>query len=306
MEKLGCLIGIITACFVTILVLTTDVGNFDHTVTISSQQTSFSGGNNTEISSTDVKLSNKASNIENKSLNAKNKGLNLDIGQINSSNENASFHFYNTNGSITRKDINNLKVGLKSEKTLSPMNHFTSNNHVKVYNQQNKFSNSPNNIYVQPHKVSNFGKRVNNLIPTQESASFYDEPYEVREQSHYAYKTLDWSTWRSNFINKITDDSVYIDSLNNYPQGSMFSYSFMVDNTGKIYDINVRSFQLSKEDKNKVAQLIKSYENTYITKFPPNSKRKMVRVSAILLFADKTEYSRPSDFHDLEQVRTKF
>ena len=86
----------------------------------------------------------------------------------------------------------------------------------------------------------------------------------------------------------------------------MFSYSFMVDNTGKIYDINVRSFQLSKEDKNKVAQLIKSYENTYITKFPPNSKRKMVRVSAILLFADKTEYSRPSDFHDLEQVRTKF
>ena len=64
MEKLGCLIGIITACFVTILVLTTDVGNFDHTVTISSQQTSFSGGNNTEISSTDVKLSNNVNVLD--------------------------------------------------------------------------------------------------------------------------------------------------------------------------------------------------------------------------------------------------
>lgn len=279
MEKLGCLIGIITACFVTILVLTTDVGTLDHTVKFSNQQTSFSKANNTQISSTNVNLNNQ--------------NLDLDIQQIDNSGtsyENKSVHFYNTDGSISRTDINNLKNGLKKEKTLSPMSHFTSNNHVKVYGQ--------------PNKASNSGKVRNNLKAQQETAEFWDEPNE--ESEHYVYKSLDWSTWRSNIINKITDDSVYIESLNNYPQGSMFAYSFMVDNTGKIYDIKVKSFQLSKEDKDKVTQLIKSYEYKNITKFPPNSKRKMVRVSAILLFSDRTEYSRPSDFHDLEQIRMKF
>lgn len=282
MERLGCLIGIITACFVTILVLTTDVGTNEHSIKFSSQQTSFNNTHNTEISSTNVTLNNKDS-----------KNLNLDIQKIDNtgtSYENKSVHFYNTDGSISRTDINNLKMGLKKEKTLSPMSHFTSNNHVKVYEQ--------------PSQTSNSGKYKNNIKVNQEAAEFWDEPYE--ESEHYVYKSLDWSTWRSNFINKITDDSVYIDSLNNYPQGSMFSYSFMVDNTGRIYEIKVKSFQLSQEDKDKVAQLIKSYEHKNITKFPPNSKRKMVRVSAILLFADKTEYSRPSDFHDLEQIRMKF
>lgn len=279
MEKLGCLIGIITACFVTILVLTTDVGTNDHSIKFSNQQTSFSKANNTQISSTNVNLNNQ--------------NLDLDIQQIDNSGtsyENKSVHFYNTDGSISRTDINNLKKGLKKEKTLSPMSHFTSNNHVKVYGQ--------------PNKASNSGKVRNNLKVQQETAEFWDEPNE--ESEHYVYKSLDWSTWRSNIINKITDDSVYIESLNNYPQGSMFAYSFMVDNTGKIYDIKVKSFQLSKEDKDKVTQLIKSYEYKNITKFPPNSKRKMVRVSAILLFSDRTEYSRPSDFHDLEQIRMKF
>ena len=43
-----------------------------------------------------------------------------------------------------------------------------------------------------------------------------------------------------------------------------------------------------------------NYKYKQITVFPENSKRQTANVSAILIFADETEYSTPSDFHDLE------
>lgn len=289
MKKLLCIIGIVTVLIVTFVVLTTDVGTNNHTIKITQQQTSFSNTSNTKLNSNNLTLNNK-------DVNTNNKNLNLNIEQINNTQselENRSVHVYNTNGSISRTDINHLKAGLHSEKTLSPMSHFVSNEHVKVYNTPNRIPN-------------NKGFINNNVNVTPSTQEYKDIDTSNYNSNHYVYKSLDWSTWRSNFINKITDDSIYVESLNNYPQGSMFAYSFMVDNTGKIYDVKVRSFQLSREDKDKVAQLIKSYEHTNITKFPPNSKRKMVKVSAILLLSDKTEYSRPSDFHDLEQIRLNF
>lgn len=299
MEKLGCLIGIITACFVTILVLTTDIGSFEHTVKFSSQETALNTGNQTTVKSTDLNINNRNTNISNKNVAADNKRLAAELKQFDNSTvnyystpagyENKSVHFYDTNGSVSRSDINNLKTGLKPTHTLTPMNTYT-----------NKPAAAKSvNIEHNPQRTNygTYNSGLNNQNNSYNSGK--------TEEDRYIYKNLDWSRWRSNFINRITDDSVYIDALDKYPQGTMFQYSFTVDSSGKIYNIKVRSFQLSKEDKDKIVQLIKSYEYKEITRFPPNSKRTSTKVSAILLLSDKTEYSTPSDFHDLEQVKIK-
>jgi len=296
MEKLGCLIGIIIACLVTILVLTTDVGTFEHTVTFSTQETSLNRQQNLLVNPSKVSLNNKETNITNKEISADNRELNAGLKQFDnksvnyyntpSDGENRSVHFYNTSGSVTRSEINNLKAGFGSGHTLTPMNHYSS----------------------KPATAKSV-----NMNYSQQGANYhpYNTDYSLQkttsqpDEDRYVYKNLDWRKWRSNFINRITDDSIYITELDKYPQGTMFQYSFEVDSSGKVYNIKVRSFQLSKEDKEKVVSLIESYSYKEITRFPPKSNRKTTKVSAILLLSDKTEYATPGDFNDFEQVKIK-
>lgn len=122
----------------------------------------------------------------------------------------------------------------------------------------------------------------------------------------YVYDNVDWSRWKSNFVNRILDDSVYISELDSYPNGAFFYYSFNVDSYGSISNINVRSVYLSDEDKQLVKNLIKSYAHKPITKFPPKSKRRSAKVSAIMMLSNsETNYSKPSDFNDTERVKYK-
>jgi hypothetical protein len=94
--------------------------------------------------------------------------------------------------------------------------------------------------------------------------------------------------------------------LDKYPSGAFVSYSFVVNYEENISNISVRSIYLSDEDKKIVSNFIKHYAHKPITKFPPKSKRRSAKVSAIMMLSNsETNYSKPSDFNDTERVKYK-
>jgi len=122
----------------------------------------------------------------------------------------------------------------------------------------------------------------------------------------YLYEEIDWSIWRSNFINKILDDSFYIKSLDKYDTGNWFYYSFYVTDKGEITDVNVFSLYLTKEDIKEIEDLIYSYAHSYITVFPKNSKRERVKVKAIVMLDSSEKRAAPSDINDSERIRVPY
>ena len=97
-----------------------------------------------------------------------------------------------------------------------------------------------------------------------------------------------------------------IKTLNSYNVGTWFYYSFEVTDTGEIQNVKVSSLFLSKEDKEEVIRLIKSYAHKQITAFPRNSKRKKAKVDAIMLLGETESKTSPNDFNDTERVRIHY
>ena len=140
-------------------------------------------------------------------------------------------------------------------------------------------------------------------IPKYKSANNSKE-YQYPDDVEYGYDNIDWSRWKSNFVNKILDDSMILTELDKYPSGAFFYYSFVVDYEGNISNISVRSIYLSDEDKKIVSNFIKQYAHKPITKFPPKTNRKTARVSAIMMLSStETVHSKPSDFNDTEKIK---
>ena len=126
------------------------------------------------------------------------------------------------------------------------------------------------------------------------------------KKDNYGYEDINWNVWKSNFINKILDDSMDITSLNNYSVGTWFYYSFNVTNTGEIKDVSIRSFNLKEADKQRIKNMIYGYSHNSITVFPKNSKRKVAKVDAIMMLGETESKSRPEDFNDTERIRIKY
>jgi len=284
MEKLGCVIGILVFLFVTALVLFTDIGTVEHTVSFSGQNVAINQQKETSLTSGDTSIKGTSSSITNKKISSSNINIGMELKELNSGtnynsadvkfNNKGSFSgsgykngtvYYNSpGGGVKSSDINKLKAGLK------PVNNSSSR---------------PLNYNSAVPSVNQYRPDVNN--------------------DDYKLKNIDWNVWRSNFVNRITDDTFYIPELDKYPNGTMFHYSFTVDSTGRVYNVKVSSLTISRSDREKIAELIRGYSYKEVTRFPAGSKRKSTRVSAILIFAGETEYSSPSDFHDLEQLRMK-
>ncbi|MBQ8459590.1 hypothetical protein IJ541_05760 [bacterium] len=219
------------------------------------------------------------------------------------------------NDSTTKINFGESKITNKSVKSHDKKISFEDN--TQISNQNNSFSNQNNDYYAQDTNYSNTGKiQHKNLDDTELDIALNNaknlqnqsyEPRPVRQiPPEYAYKNIDWSTWKSNFVNKILDDSMLIKELDNYADGSWFYYSFIVDDEGRISNIVVKSVFLSNEDKQKVANLIKSYQYKPITVFPQNSKRKTAKVTAVMMLSNESShYSKPKDFNEIEQVKIK-
>lgn len=126
-----------------------------------------------------------------------------------------------------------------------------------------------------------------------------------RDMEKYDYKKIDWGTWKSRFVNRILDDSLYIRSLDAYGIGTWFYYSFVVTNTGEIHDVTVFSLYLTESDKLQIRALIRSYEKSPITVFPENTKRKKAKIKAVMLLGDSEQKASSSNFLDTERVKIK-
>lgn len=174
----------------------------------------------------------------------------------------------------------------------------TSNTYKSTYKNSNDIN--YDRAYKEASRKINDNKNYGNYV------NKYSKLAEDDDEDEYLYKNIDWSRWKSNFVNRILDDSLYISELDSYPNGAFFYYSFIVHSSGAISNINVRSVYLSESDKQLVKNLIKGYEHKKITRFPENTNRKTAKVSAIMMLSnDETNYSKPSDFNDTERVKYK-
>ena len=138
------------------------------------------------------------------------------------------------------------------------------------------------------------------------NVGFSNKDYRT-QSNRYKYQNIDWGTWKSNFVNRILDDSMYIRSLDLYGMGTWFYYSFIVTDEGEIKSVNVFSFYLKEEDKKQVREMIRGYAYQPITVFPKDSKRKKAKVKAIMLLGGNTESkSNASNFRDVEKIKIQY
>ena len=224
-----------------------------------------------------LSLNNENANIENKRAN-----VNTAKSKISTSNTGVNIQGANvrsTSTDIGFESIDNQKTGYSNQQ----LKNDSQGNYYKSFDD---FKNRKQRLENARNQINNASPRLNN-----------------QNVSRYIVKNIDWSTWKSQFINKILDDSVYITSLDDYGVGAWFYYSFIVTSDGAIKDLTVRSPYISDIDKQRVMNLIKSYEYTDITVFPANSRRVTAKVDAVVMLGNSEKKSKPSDFNDVERIK---
>lgn len=181
-------------------------------------------------------------------------------------------------------NVNNSDVGIGNKSSKVKFNN--------VRGSRVKYKNA------DPFDDINFNSKFrSNSLPFQNTARYR------REMQKYTYQNINWGTWKSRFVNRILDDSLYIPNLDTYGIGTWFYYSFVVTDTGEIHDVTVFSLYLTEEDKLLIRSLIRSYEGMPITKFPEGSKRKKAKIKAIMILGDSEQKANASSFLDSERVK---
>ncbi len=208
----------------------------------------------------------------------------------------------NNSSTVQNQDITSLnkELGINNQDV-----NFRNNNSNVASGEINNWDIHYNNTTIKSDNriVGNFGGKIGT---NQVGVDFQNNPRYKQAMEKYRYQDINWGTWKSRFVNKILDDSLYLKSLDNYGLGTWFYYSFTVANTGEIHDVFVFSFYLLEEDKNRIRALIRGYEKTPITIFPKNSERRTVRVKAIMLLGDTEQKAKPSNFGDRERVKIRY
>lgn len=274
MNKNWWIICILIFAFITVFVLSLDGTAPSGRVKISNRNIEISHESTEVVNDDSVKLKLGDAKIDNKKLETQNKNINID----SSSNINNSEVSFNNSETEYSNQSSNFKSG---------SNKFSNNNNITYKNLDT------NELDIALNEAKNINnKRIN------------PEPRPIERK--YKYKNIDWGTWKSNFVNQILEDSLKIHELDEYQEGSWFYYSFDVDLTGKISNIQIKSIFLTPEDKTKVAKLIKSYQYQDITLFPANTKRKSATVSAVMMLSDTTKKTNPNDFKDIEHVKFQY
>lgn len=292
MNKIGWFVCVCIFIFVTAFVMSVDTSTQTRQVQFSNQAFEINNRGNQVVNNSSSKINFNNTNIQNKQLAANNSKINLQSTEVNTKNESG----------FANKDVSyNNHSDYSSQKT-------NYNNQSSNYsNQSSNFQNS------EPFNFKNLDDRELEIALNKartgggnyQRTGINDKPLNYMSRDRYAYQNIDWSKWKSNFVNKILDDSVYIKSLDRYQTGNWLWYSFIVDDRGRISNIQVKSPTIEQADKDKVAKLIKSYEYTAITIFPANSKRKTASISAVMMLSDEAQKSKPSDFNDIEHIKFK-
>lgn len=262
--------GIIVFVAVTVFVLAVDDSSQRKKVQFTNQSLVLNN-ENTDVKNEKVNVNLGGTKLENKDISASNKSINIKSNNTNFDNVSGNYSNQQTNYS-------NSDESFKSQDTKF-------NRQLNDYeNQKSKIKSIENSFKNKPVKVSS-------------------DDFEPVKRNRYIVKDIDWNTWKSNFINQIIDDSMYIKSLDNYDVGSWFYYSFNVDKYGRISDITVKSMYLSSIDKDRIRKLIKSYEYKDITVFPANTRKTTAKVDAVVMLGNSEKKARPSDFNENEQIK---
>lgn len=282
MKKFGWLLCLCIFVFVTIFIVSVDSSAQRRKVQFSNQ---------------DFQINNKGNEISNNS-NAK---INLASSNINNKQINTT----NTNIKTSDVAIKTDEVDINSSSSFNNRNVDFSNDYG--YDNQNTNIDNSEPLDFKNLDNSDLDTALNNAKNYSSNATeAYNKPFkQMHPKTRYGYKNIDWSTWKSNFVNQILDDSLAIRELDNYSYGTLIYYSFIVDKTGRISNIQVKSINVSSEDRQKLARLIKSYEFGEITTFPANSQRQTATVSAVMMLSSESQYSNPGDFNEFERVKFK-
>lgn len=240
--------------------------------------------------SMDVSQRKKVSFI-NQSLSLNNENANIENKRANVNTAKSKISTNNTGVNIQGANVKSTSTGIGFESFDNQKTGY-SNQQLKNDSQGNYY-NSFDDFKNRKQRLENARSQINNASPRLNNQNV----------SRYIVKNIDWSTWKSQFINKILDDSVYITSLDDYGVGAWFYYSFIVTSDGAIKDLTVRSPYISDIDKQRVMNLIKSYEYTDITVFPANSRRVTAKVDAVVMLGNSEKKSKPSDFNDVERIK---
>ncbi len=285
--KVQIIAGVVIFIIVSVVVLTAKDMQTISRVKVSSQEIVINQGD-TGISNANVGLNN-AGNLNNQNVNGSN--ANVDIG--NNGQFNNTGGSFNNNGNFQNQGANFGNQG-KFGSTGGNIG-----NNGEFHNAGGGFGNAGGSFGNSGSNYGNEGEYGNYNV------GFENQDYRS-EAERYRYQNIDWSTWRSNFVNRILDDSMYIESLDYYGVGTWFYYSFIVTDDGSIKDVTVISLYLKDEDKKQIRNLIRSYAHQPITKFPMDSKRKKAKVKAIMLLGDTESKSNASNFRDIEKVKIKY
>ena len=109
-----------------------------------------------------------------------------------------------------------------------------------------------------------------------------------------------WNKWRSDLQNKIMELS-YVEA----PYGTLFYFTFTVDNNRHIKNIRIISTRPNTEDDIKnIRSTIVSLNGDKMLDFPKGTNRKSVTFSGGFLISDYEQFSTPSDFKDFEYVQS--
>ena len=110
-----------------------------------------------------------------------------------------------------------------------------------------------------------------------------------------------WNVWRSNLQNQIMQDTQV-----SAPLGTVFKFSFTVDKKGRISNLRTwaQPSMYNSVAINYLKPLIQSYQGKPILNFPSRTKRVITNVTGGFTISTEDRFSKPSDFSDIERIKT--
>lgn len=136
--------------------------------------------------------------------------------------------------------------------------------------------------------------------PAQKKQTVQPKPAKTQAQIEQEELIL-WNKWRSDLQNRIMNDV----KLPIVKQGTVFRFSFDVDKYGKVSNVTTWSDDAAYTPYaiQYVAPVIRRYQGRSFLNFPAGSSRVTTTVSGAWRIADKTTYSTPEDYKDVERIR---
>ncbi len=196
---------------------------------------------------------------------------------------------------ITYKPQTTAQVTKTVSKTTTPVNTTTKKKPVQtvkteVKSQKTNVSEPVKQTAVQPKVVEQ------KTVTKQETP--VQPPRKVLTQQE---ENIAWNIWRSNLQNKIMQDT----KLPSIPNGVIFKFSFTVDSTGRVSNVQTWSETQGYTPYaiQYIAPVIRSYQGRSILTFPEGTARTSTEVKGGWRISQNERYSSPTDYNDIEWVR---